>query len=80
MPTVLRAGGFSFGFYSDDHDPPHVHAFYSGDRAVIEIQTRYVRKVLGMRDPDVARAQAIIEEHQQALLTAWMEWQSQKRK
>ena len=34
MPTVLRVGGFSFRFYSDDHEPAHVHC-KNGDGIVI---------------------------------------------
>ncbi|HEU0014209.1 MAG TPA: DUF4160 domain-containing protein [Longimicrobium sp.] len=37
MPTVLRAGGFRFAFFSDDHEPAHVHAFMQDGVAIIEI-------------------------------------------
>ena len=39
MPVVLRINGFSFGFFSREHEPPHVHVGYSGARVIIDILT-----------------------------------------
>ncbi|HEU4557146.1 MAG TPA: DUF4160 domain-containing protein [Longimicrobium sp.] len=73
MPTVLRVGGFSFGFFTSEHDPAHVHVRYGGDVAIIEIETGHVRKS-DLRAPDIARAGALVRIHRDELRAAWLEW------
>jgi hypothetical protein len=34
MPTVFTQGGFRFFFYSNDHEPVHVHVLYGTGEAV----------------------------------------------
>jgi hypothetical protein len=70
MPTALRVDGFSFSFYAGDHEPPHVHVRYGGAAAVIEIGTGRVRST-NMRDPDLARASALVRKHAETLSAAW---------
>lgn len=48
MPEVSRFYGIVIKMYFGDHDPPHFHAEYAGDRAVIHIDTL---AVLGGRLP-----------------------------
>jgi len=79
MPVVLRVGGFAFGFFANEHEPAHVHVRYGGTLAVIEIESGRVRQVEHMRDPDLARARALVAEHRQTLTAAWLAW-VEKRK
>jgi len=39
MPVVSRFFGIAVAFYWEDHLPPHFHAKYSGDEALIDIRT-----------------------------------------
>lgn len=39
MPVVSRFFGIAIAFYWEDHLPPHFHAEYGGDEAVISIPT-----------------------------------------
>ena len=39
MPTISRFYGIVIRMYFSDHAPPHFHALYSGDEAVIVIET-----------------------------------------
>ena len=39
MPELCRFYGIVIRMYWDDHNPPHFHAFYGGDMAVIDINT-----------------------------------------
>ena len=39
MPVVSRFFGIAIAFYWEDHLPPHFHAKYSGDEAMIDIHT-----------------------------------------
>jgi hypothetical protein len=37
MPELSRFFGIVIKMFWDDHNPPHFHAFYSGDEALIDI-------------------------------------------
>ena len=39
MPIVSRFFGIVIAFYWEDHVPPHFHAKYSGDEALVDIRT-----------------------------------------
>ena len=44
MPIVSEFSGIEISLYFDDHLPPHFHAKYSGDEALIEIENSCVLK------------------------------------
>ena len=76
MPTLSIFFGIVIYVYWTDHNPPHIHARYSGDEAVITIWTLEVLEGSLPR-----RALAMVLEwmrlHQDELLIAW-EQASQK--
>jgi hypothetical protein len=39
VPTISRFYGIVIRMYFSDHAPPHFHAVYSGDEAVIAIES-----------------------------------------
>jgi hypothetical protein len=51
MPTIRRFYGIVIRMYLADHAPPHFHAVYAGDEAVIVIATG---ELLGGALPDRA--------------------------
>lgn len=70
MPVVSRFFGIAIAFYWEDHDPPHFHAKYSGDEAVIDIRTGDV-----IRGSLPRRARSLVDEwrglHVDELLDNW---------
>lgn len=70
MPVVSRFFGIVIAFYWEDHLPPHFHAKYSGDEAMIEIRTGAV-----IRGSLPRRALSLIEEwrvaHVDELVNDW---------
>ena len=54
MPEICRFLGITIFMYHDDHEPPHFHVRYGGQRAVMEIGSspvvrgRLSPRVLGM--------------------------------
>lgn len=70
MPEICRFYGIIIRLYFDDHVPPHFHATYAGDEAVIGIDSL---AILQGRLP--ARAQGLVVEwaslHQAELREAW---------
>lgn len=70
MPTISEFFGILIRMYYDDHHPPHFHAYYSGDEAIISIETL---EIMGGGLPKRARA-LVVEwaiEHRQELLNDW---------
>ena len=70
MPEICRFYGIVIRMYHDDHPPPHFHAHYQGNQAVIEIGTLAV--FAGRLPP---RAMGLVVEwasaHQQELAAMW---------
>ncbi|MYE46156.1 MAG: DUF4160 domain-containing protein [Chloroflexi bacterium] len=70
MPELCRFYGIVIRMYFDDHDPPHFHARYGGDEALVGIETL---AVLHGRLPP--RAQGLVVEwaslRQAELRDAW---------
>jgi hypothetical protein len=70
MPIVSRFFGISIAFYWEDHHPPHFHAKYSGDEAMIDIKTGEI-----IRGSISKRALSLVQEwrkmHGTELLEDW---------
>lgn len=70
MPEVSRFYGIVIKMFFDDHNPPHFHAQYAGQEALIDIRTL---AVISGRLP--ARAFGLVAEwallHQAELLSDW---------
>jgi hypothetical protein len=70
MPELSRFYGIIIRMFFDDHQPPHFHAIYGGNEALINIETLAV--VAGKLPP---RALGLVAEwallHQHELKEAW---------
>ena len=77
MPEISRFFGIVIKMYWDDHNPPHFHAFYAGEQALIDINMLSI--FAGRLSP---RALGLVIEwanlHQQELLTDWHRAQGQE--
>jgi hypothetical protein len=77
MPVVLRVDGFSFKFYSNDHAPPHVHAFYGGKRCRI-LLADFAVTFSNMKRSDETHAVRLVVENLETISRAWTEFQLRK--
>lgn len=70
MPTISVFFGIVIRMYYDEHAPPHFHAHYVSDAAVIEIDSLRVRSGFLPR-----RAMAMVlewaAEHREQLMENW---------
>ncbi len=70
MPEISRFFGIVIKMFFDDHNPPHFHAAYGGDVALIEIRNLSV--LSGYLPP---RVMGLVIEwatiHQQELFVDW---------
>lgn len=49
MPEISRFFGIIIRMFYDDHDPPHLHAEYSGKKAIFDFQGNVIKGNLGSR-------------------------------
>ena len=77
MPEISRFFGIVIRMYWDDHNPPHFHAFYAGEQALIDISSPSL--FAGKLSP---RALGLVIEwatlHRQELLADWHRAQGQE--
>jgi hypothetical protein len=77
MPEISRFFGIVIKIFIDDHNPPHFHAEYGGDLALIDIL--HLALFAGHLPP---RAMGLVIEwaalHQQELFTDWERAQAQQ--
>lgn len=75
MPEICRFYGIVIRMFYQDHEPPHFHAVYGGQSAIIEISTL---AIIEGRLP--ARATGLVVEwaslHQDELLDRWAQARS----
>ena len=70
MPEISRFFGIIVQMYYNDHEPPHFHVRYSGQKAIIDIESLSVmRGHLSPRTLGLATEWAAL--HQRELLINW---------
>ena len=77
MPTVLLQDGFLIRIYTNDHEPAHVHVIKGNGEVKINLigteDHPTIVKVWNMSNKDVAKAHALVMEHQAQLVEVWEE-------
>lgn len=74
MPSVFTKNGFRFFFYSNDHEPLHVHVRKGGGEAVFDVEPRVrLRESAGMKTADILRAEELAREHRPLIISKWHE-------
>lgn len=73
MPTVLILFGLRFFFYSEDHEPMHVHVQRDNSTAKFDFSGNEVFLVYnhGLSAQDIKNAKKIIEEHKEEFSNKW---------
>jgi hypothetical protein len=75
MPTLLRADGYRFFFYSHEpNEPPHVHVDKAGSTMKIWLAELGIARSRGFRPKERNAILTHVEEHREAMLEAWHEY------
>jgi Domain of unknown function (DUF4160) len=73
-PKIFEQDGYRFFFYSNEHQPIHVHVRYGGGEAVFDVEDGVeLRESLGLKMRELARAQELAEAHRQLIIDKWHE-------
>ncbi len=63
-----------FFFYSNDHEPMHVHVQKGDGEAVFNLDGGVeLRESVGLKVQELRRAESLAEAHRQAIVTKWRE-------
>jgi len=74
MPIVFQKDGYKFFFYSNDHEPIHIHVRKGGGEAVFNIDDEIdLRESQGMKIQELSKAQELAEENKEIIIQKWHE-------
>ena len=74
MTTLYTKNGFRFFFYSNDHEPIHVHVRRGDGEAVFTVEDEVaLRESSGLKVQELARAQQLAEENKRLIIERWNE-------
>lgn len=71
MPTIFIFFGFRFMFYSNDHEPIHVHILKDGNEAKYDVITLQLVYNYGFKKREIALIESIIEENKEVIVERW---------
>lgn len=90
MPKIYEYFGFVFFFYSNEHEPIHVHVTHDGcetvfemimqDGELLEIQKRRKKGIEPLSSDDESVAIEFIEEYYKDIIDKWVEFFVLKQK
>lgn len=73
MPEIFRFFGFSFFYYSKEHEPPHVHVEGANSIAKFEWngENFILKEKQGIKTNDIKRISGVIEENKDLIIKHW---------
>jgi hypothetical protein len=74
MPTLFYFFGLRFFFYSNDHEPIHVHVSNSDGEAKFKVSPLKLIENRGLKPKDIRYAEAAIEENKEIIIQRWYEF------
>ena len=74
MPRIFEQDGYIFFFYSNEHEPVHVHVRYAGGEAIFIVANIVeLRESVGLKVKELSKAQELAETHKDLILKKWNE-------
>jgi hypothetical protein len=75
MPVIFQKNGYRFFFYSNEHEPVHIHVKHGTGEAVFSVGTKVeLRESKGMKIRELSKALELAEEHKKIILQKWHEY------
>ena len=71
MPTVFILFGFVFKFYSNDHEPLHIHVLKDGHKAKFSILPVELVENNGFSVSEIKLIESVVEENQEVIAEHW---------
>ncbi|MDE6342597.1 MAG: DUF4160 domain-containing protein [Muribaculaceae bacterium] len=74
MPTLFIIFGFRFFFWSNEHDPIHIHIIKGEAEAKYNIEEVTLVENYGFKSNELRMIEAIIEENKEIIIERWNEY------
>ncbi len=74
MPTLFIIFGFRFFFWSNEHDPIHVHISKGDAEAKYNINEVKLVENFGFKKNELRMIESIIEENKDIIIERWIEY------
>lgn len=74
MPTILSQNGFRFFFYSNEHEPIHIHVEKGDSIAKFNLIPVILVENKGMKSKDLKIIEEIISENQGLFIEKWKKY------
>ena len=75
MPTILNKDGYRFYFFSNKHEPIHVHVRFGAGKARFELaEDVSLLESKGMKVHELRKAQELAEENAELIRRKWREY------
>ena len=72
MPTLFTVFGFRFMFYSNDHEPIHVHVIKGDSEARFQVFPNVsLIDNLGLKPAELKLAESLVEENKETIVANW---------
>lgn len=71
MPTLFILFGYKFFFWSNEHDPIHVHVSKGESEAKYKVQTVSLIENYGFKRNELGMIESIIEENKEVIMEHW---------
>lgn len=74
MPTIFILFGYRFYFWSNEHDPIHVHISRGDAEAKYNVENIELVSNHGFKKNELSMIASILEENQQIIIARWHEY------
>lgn len=74
MPTIFIRFGFIFKFYSNEHEPIHIHVFKGGNKAKYSVSPVMLIENNGMKPAELRQIESVIVNEQEVIAERWNEY------
>lgn len=74
MPTLFIVFGLRFFFYSNEHEPIHVHIRNADGEAKFDVESMQWIDNKGLKNKDLRLSEALIEENRNLIVKSWYDY------
>ncbi|MBR1881567.1 MAG: DUF4160 domain-containing protein [Muribaculaceae bacterium] len=76
MPEIFRFFGFSFFFYSREHEPIHIHVEGNGGYAIFDLADNVfiLREKANIKTTDMKKIKSVIDENADIIIKRWNDY------
>lgn len=78
MPTIFTIFGLRFMFYSDDHEPVHIHIIKAGCEAKYTVSPLQQVYNHGFKRHEISLIESLIEENKDVITERWQSFFTNK--